>query len=141
LQGLQTALTGANTLGTLGSSQYNQQMGINQLQNLYGTQQQGQMQNILNNQYTDYTNAKNYPYKQLGFMSDMLRGLPLTANSSTMYQAAPSTVSQLAGLGTAAYGLSTLGGSTATAAKAKGGAIKAKKQSAGLADLALASMA
>jgi hypothetical protein len=46
--------------------------------------------------------------------------------------------SQLAGLGTAAYGLSQLGG---TAAKAKGGQIKEKKRPAGLAELALSKMA
>jgi hypothetical protein len=37
-------------------------------------------------------------------MSDMLRGLPLSQQTQTMYQAPPSTASQLAGLGTAAYG-------------------------------------
>jgi len=44
LQGLQTALTGANTLGQLGQQQYQQGMGINALQNQYGLQQQAQMQ-------------------------------------------------------------------------------------------------
>ena len=33
LQGLQTAMTGANTLGNLGNTQYQQNMGINQMQN------------------------------------------------------------------------------------------------------------
>jgi hypothetical protein len=33
LQGLQTALTGANALGNLGNTQYQQNMGINQMQN------------------------------------------------------------------------------------------------------------
>jgi hypothetical protein len=72
LQGLQTALTGAGQLGSLGQNQFGQQMGINQLQNQYGTQQQQQVQNMLNNQYQDYLGFQNYPYKQLGFMSDML---------------------------------------------------------------------
>jgi hypothetical protein len=40
LQGLQTALTGANALGALGGQQYQQNMGINALQNQYGLQQQ-----------------------------------------------------------------------------------------------------
>ena len=45
-----------------------------------------------------------------GFMSDLLRGLPLTQQSSTVYGQAPSMTSQLAGLGTAALGASKLAG-------------------------------
>jgi hypothetical protein len=130
LQGLQTALTGAGQLGSLGQNQFGQQMGINQLQNQYGTQQQQQVQNMLNNQYQDYLGFQNYPYKQLGFMSDMLRGLPLTQQSSTIYSQAPSMVSQVAGLGTAALGASKL--------FAKGGAVD--DAPAGLADLAIYNM-
>jgi len=140
LQGAQAALQGANTLGQLGQNQYAQETGITNLQNQYGTQQQQQVQTGLNNQYQDYLNAQNYPYKQLGFMSDMLRGLPLTANSSSIYQAAPSMVSQAAGLGTAAIGASQLmraNGGMITDHYAHGGNVRG----AGLADLALSRMA
>jgi len=99
LQGLGVGLQGASTLGQLGQNQYGQEMGINQLQNQYGGQQQQQNQNILNQQYSDFQNQVNYPYKQLGFMSDMLRGLPLSQGASTMYQAQPSLASQAVGLG------------------------------------------
>ena len=130
LQGLQTALTGAGQLGNLGQNQYNQQMGINQLQSAYGGQQQQQVQNMLNNQYQDFQNYQNYPYKQLGFMSDMLRGLPLTQQSSTVYNQAPSAISQVAGLGTAALGASKL--------FARGGSVSDRP--AGLAELAIHNM-
>ena len=134
LQGLQTALTGAGQLGNLGQNQYNQAMGINQLQSQYGGMQQQQVQNILNNQYQDFQNYQNYPYKQLGFMSDMLRGLPLTQQSSTIYQQAPSMVSQVAGLGGAAITGAKLFG-------AKGGATgDLEERPAGLADLAVYNM-
>jgi hypothetical protein len=129
LQGLQTALTGAGQLGQLGNQQYTQGMGINQLQNQYGTQQQQQSQNILNNEYQDFLNYQNYPYKQLGFMSDMLRGLPLTQQSSSIYAPPPSVGSQVAGLGAVGLG---------AALRAKGGTIEEKP--AGLADLALSRM-
>jgi len=129
LQGLQTALTSANTLGNLGNTQYQQNMGINQMQNQYGLQQQQQTQNILNNQYQDFLNAQNYPYKQLGFMSDMLRGLPLTQQSSNLYATPPSAVQQVAGLG--------LTGKALGAFK-KGGAVDARP--AGLAELAIHNM-
>ena len=130
LQGLQTALTGANALGNLGNTQYQQNMGINQMQNQYGLQQQGQTQNILNNQYQDFLNYQNAPYKQMGFMSDILRGLPLTQQSASMYQTPPSMLSQAAGLGTAALGVSKF--------MAGGGAVD--DAPAGLADLAIYQM-
>ena len=125
LQGLQTALTGANTLGNLGQNQYTQGMGINQLQNQYGTQQQGQMNTILGNQYQDFLNQQNQPYKQLGFMSDIIRGAPLSQQGSTVYTASPSTAQTVASLGLGAAGISKL--------FAKGGRVK----SSGLGGLAL----
>jgi len=108
LQGLQTALTSANTLGTLGNQQYQQNMGINALQNQYGLQQQAQMQQDLTNKYNDYLNYQNYPYKQLGFMSDIVRGAPLTQTGSSVYQAPPSTAQNITALGLGAAGISKL---------------------------------
>lgn len=110
LQGLQTALTGAKNLADIGNTQFQQNTNLLNLQNTLGLQQQQQAQNILNTQYQDYLNFQNYPYKQLGFMSDLLRGLPLTQQASTVYGQAPSTTSQLVGLGTAALGASKLAG-------------------------------
>ena len=108
LQGLQTALTSANTLGNLGGVQYQQNMGINALQNQYGLQQQAQMQKDLDTRYQDYLNYQNYPYKQIGFMSDILRGVPLTQTGSSVYQAPPSTAQNIASLGLGAAGISKL---------------------------------
>ena len=132
LQGLQTALSGAKSLADIGQTQYGQNVGLINMQNQLGGQQQQQVQNVLNNQYQDFQNYQNYPYKQLGFMSDMLRGLPLTQQSSTIYQQAPSMVSQLAGLGTAALGASKAG------LFAEGGAVGDRP--AGLAELAVYNM-
>jgi len=108
LQGLNTAIQSAGMLGTLGQNQYTQNMGINQLQNATGTQQQQQMQNVLNNQYQDYQNAQNFPYQQMGFMSDIIRGLPTSQQASTLYQAPPSTAQTVASLGLGAAGLAKL---------------------------------
>jgi hypothetical protein len=101
-------------------------MGILGMQNQFGGQQQQQVQNVLNNQYGDYLSAQNHPYKQLGFMSDMLRGLPLTQQSSSMYGQAPSMVQQVAGLGLTGKALGAF---------ASGGAVGSRP--AGLAELAL----
>ena len=108
LQGLQTAMTGASTLGQLGQQQYQQNMGINALQNQYGLQQQAQMQKGLDTDYQDFLNAQNYPYKNLSFMSDIIRGVPLTQTGSSIYQAPPSTAQNITALGLGAAGISKL---------------------------------
>ena len=131
LQGLQTANQAASNLANIGQTQYGQNMGILGMQNQFGGQQQQQVQNVLNNQYGDFLNAQNHPYKQLGFMSDMLRGLPLTQQSQAMYGQAPSMVSQVAGLGLAGAGAYKAFG-------ASGGATQdLERRPAGLAELAL----
>jgi hypothetical protein len=147
LQGLQTGLQGvqgaigagqyglagsglaaqsAGTLGQLGQTQFGQEAAITDAQMRAGALQQAQEQKGLDLQYQQYQDSMNYPYKQLGFMSDIYRGLPLTQGAQSMYQN-PSALSQAAGLGTAAYGLYQMG-------KKNGGEIK---ESGGLADLGM----
>ena len=126
LQGMQTAMTGAKSLADIGQTQYGQNMGLLNLQNQLGGQQQQQTQNILNNQYQDFLNYQNQPYKQMGFMSDMIRGLPMSQLSSTMYQTPPSMLQQVAGAGIAAKGLGLF---------AEGGSVSDRP--AGLAELAI----
>jgi len=132
MQGLSTALQGASTLGQLGTNQYNQNLGITGLQNQLGGQQQQQVQNVLNNQYQSYLSAQNYPYQQLNFMSNLIRGLPMTQQSASVYQAPPSMASQVAGLGLTAAGLGAFKGAS--------GGSTADIQSHGIQDLALAQM-
>jgi len=139
MQGMQTGLQAAGQLGQLGQTQYGQQLGNINLQNQMGAQQQAQQQGILNQQIQNYAMAQQYPQQQLAFMSNMLRGLPMQSTSTNMYQAAPSNVSQLAGLGMAGYGLSRMAGMGK-----KGGLPKdfeKSKRPAGLAELALSKMA
>ena len=128
MQGAQTALQGAQQLGALGQQQFAQESDILGQKAAMGAQQQAQVQNILGQQYSDFLAQRNYPYQQLGFISDILRGAQGT--SRTMYSPAPSPIQNLAALGGAAMGVSQIVG------KKKGGLIKA----AGLQDLALARM-
>ena len=130
LQGLNAANTAASTLGTLGNDQYNQNLGIIGLQNQLGGQQQQQVQNQMNVDQQNFLNAQNFPYQQMNFMSNLIRGLPMTQQSASVYQAPPSTLSQVAGLGLTAAGLGAF-------KSAKGGVIK---KSNGLMDLALKKM-
>lgn len=107
LQGLQTAIQGAGQLGALGGQEFAQGMDINKLQQQVGAQQQQLQQQGLTQAYQDFLNQQNYPYKQLGFMSDLIRGMPLGQQSTTqMYQAPGSLAGQIAGIGMGAYGLS-----------------------------------
>jgi hypothetical protein len=120
-------------LGQLGTNQYNQNLGITGLQNQLGGQQQQQVQNVLNTQYQNYLNAQNYPYQQLNFMSNLIRGLPMTQQSASVYQAPPSMFSQVAGLGLGVAGLSKLSGQ-------KEGGIVQEPTSNGIIDLAMHKM-
>jgi hypothetical protein len=99
LQGLQQQLAAAGQLGQLGQQQYGQQMGILEGQQKFGAEQQALQQQNLSNLYQDFLDQRNYPYKQLGFMSDLIRGTPTGSSVSTMYSAAPSALGQVAGLG------------------------------------------
>jgi len=108
LQGTQAGLAGANQLGNLGNQQLAAQQNILGTQNTLGAQQQGQQQNVINQAVQNYATAQQYPMLQLGMLNSMLRGLPMQQSSTQMYQAAPNTASQLAGLGTAGLGLAAM---------------------------------
>lgn len=123
LQGYGQGIQAASTLGQLGQTRYGQEMGISDAIARAGAVQQAQGQQGLDLAYQDFTQQKNYPYQQLAFQSDMLRGLPLSQSSQQMYSAAPSTMSQLGGLGTTALGIYGMSGGF----KKDGGVIKGYK--------------
>lgn len=75
------------------------------LQMQYGGMRQGLEQQRLSQDYQDFMNQQRYPYQQLEFMSNILRGTPM-GTVQTMYAPPPSPLSQLAGLGMGAYGAS-----------------------------------
>ena len=133
LQGLSQANAAAQNLANIGNTQYNQNMGINnQLTSLGGMQQQ-QCQNMLNAKVQCAVNAQNYQGNQINFMSNILRGLPMSNTTSNLYSAPPSVLSQVAGAGVAAAGLNKI------ATSKKGGVIRENKRG-GLKCLALAKM-
>ena len=127
LQGLQAGMQGMGQYGNLGNLYNQQQQGLYNFQNQMGAQQQRLNQDILSQQYQDFLNQQRYDRDQIGFMSDILRGAGMNS-SQTTYQAPAPLSSQLAGLGTAAYGASKLMG-------AKGGQVKHKPS--GLSALAI----
>ena len=126
LQGLNTAQQGytgaANagaTLGNLGTAQLGAETSVLGTQAQFGGQQQAQQQQAINQAILNYQNAQQYPYMQLGFMSDLLRGTQTGNTTQTQYQAQPGMASQIGGL--AATGLGAY-----AALRAEGGVIKDK---------------
>jgi hypothetical protein len=139
MQGLQTALSGAGQLGNIGQNIYGQRVGNIQLQNQLGGQQQALEQAKINQQVQDYATAQQYPMLQLASMNNLLRGLPMQSTTTQTYQAPPSALSQIGGLGATALGAYGAMGGFKNAAK--GGSTKdIKKRPAGLAELALMKM-
>jgi hypothetical protein len=122
-------LASANQLAGLGGQQLQAQQGIFNLQNQLGQQQQAQQQNIINQAVQNYATEQQYPFMQLGILNSMLRGLPMQQSSTQMYQAPPSAVSQLAGLGTA--GLGALGMYNQAMGSKRGGLQEVKKMASG----------
>lgn len=116
LQGLQAGLQGASQLANIGNQGLQAQQGIYGLQNQMGQQQQQNQQQIINQAMQDYANAQQYPLMQLGTMSNMLRGLPMQAQTTQQYQAQANPITQ---------GIGAIGalGSLAQM-KAQGGAVK-----------------
>jgi hypothetical protein len=98
LQGLQQQLAAAGQLGQLGQQQYQQQAGILGAQMGAGGQQQELKQRMLDSNYQRFIDEMSYPYKQLEFMSNLLRGTPSSAETRSTYTRAPSTFGQIAGL-------------------------------------------
>lgn len=142
LQGLQAGMQGYNQLGALGQNLYGQNIGNIGLQQQLGGVQQQTDQATRQAAYEDFLRRQQYPYQQLAFMSDMVRGAPLTQQSSTIFTPNPSLISQIGGLATAgmgAYGLynQAFGGPPKAAggtvkSYAKGGLVKADRKPAGL---------
>lgn len=129
LQGMGQAGQMAATLGQLGQTQFGQQKDILNAQMNAGTQQQNLEQQRLSQQYQDFQNQRQYPYQQLGFMSDMLRGLPLGQQAQSMYQAPPTMAQNALALGVGAMGAKQAG------LFAEGGSVG--EQSYGLGGIAL----
>jgi hypothetical protein len=117
LRGYGQGLQAAGQMGALGQQQYGQEMGLLGQQMDVGGKQQQYEQARLNQRIQDYATQQQYPFIQLGTLSNMLRGLPMQASTTQMYQAQPPLMQQ-------AVGLAGAGANLYQAMKAEGGAIK-----------------
>jgi len=113
LQGVSGAQAGyglanqaGSNLANIGAQQQANELALYGAQNAVGAQQQALQQQILNQAQQDYANEQQYPLMQLGTMSNMLRGLPMQAQTTQQYQAQPNFLTQAvgaAGTGAALY--------------------------------------
>lgn len=103
------AAQGAGTLSNIGGQQLGAQQSIANLQNTFGQQQQQNQQQIINQAMQNYNLQRMYPQQQLQWINSMLSGLPVSSTGQVTNIPAPSLVSQIAGLGTAAVGAYGLG--------------------------------
>jgi hypothetical protein len=98
LQGAQTAGQLANTLGQLGTAEQQQALNLAKAKETFGGLSRADEQAKLDIDYQDYLEQKRYPYAQLGFMSDILRGTSGLAGSGSkaIYETPPSVAEQIA---------------------------------------------
>ena len=99
---------------TAGLGQLGQQMGVQDVNSLLGVGalQQGQDQKSLDVAKQNSLAQQALPYQQVGFMSDLFRGVPaLQQTYSKTTSPGPSTTSQLLGLGIAGLGAAGSAGS------------------------------
>jgi len=100
--GLQQASLGEATQGLMGKD-------INMLLGLGGLQQQ-QDQAVLSGGLQTLLAAERQPFAEVGFLSDIFRGVPSTQTTlTTTSKPDPSLISQIGGLATGIYGLSKAG--------------------------------
>jgi hypothetical protein len=127
LQGVQGAQAGFGLLGRMGEQAANigaaqQQADIARLgfQGQMGDIQQQRQQDIINQQIQNFALAQEMPSQRLSAFNALLRGYATPTSTVSQYQAQPSGLQQLAGLGTTAAGIGTIAGM----GKKEGGAIK-----------------
>jgi hypothetical protein len=106
LRGVGQAVQAGQTLGQLGQTQ--QQANLQRLtaQEAVGGQQRALEQQRLDQAYADFLRQRDYPMEQLGYFSNLMRGIPVQLGSTqTTYAPPPSIASQVGGLGLAGLGL------------------------------------
>jgi hypothetical protein len=103
-RGSMGALQGANQLAGLGRDAYGQRVNNLGLLKDVGGMRQGYDQNLLNVDYQNELDRKNYQYQQMGFERDMISGIGNNMTTRTMYQNSPSMTNQILGAGAAYAG-------------------------------------
>ena len=108
LQGAQGLAGLAQTLGGLGTQQLAGELDITKTIGAYGDLQRAQAQQELDARRQYAQQQAEYGLSQVGDLSNLLRGIPLTDTTQTATTPPPSFASQLTGLGLTGIGLYNL---------------------------------
>jgi hypothetical protein len=111
LAGLAQAGQMGQTLSNIGSAQQQADQARLAMQQGTAAQQQAMNQQYLDTAYQDFIRQRDYPMEQMQQYSSLLRGVPVTPNSTaTTYAPSPGLGQQLMGAGLGALGMyKTLG--------------------------------
>lgn len=110
LAGLAQANQSAQTLANLGQLQQQTDLQRLQAQQAAAGQVQALEQQRLDQMYADFLRQRDYPMEQLGYFSNILRGLPVgLSTTATAYGQSPSALGQLAGVGLGGLSLYNMG--------------------------------
>jgi len=122
LQGVQTGLGGYGLMGQMGGQladitgrRFGQLRDVSEFQYGMGERQRQLEQQRINQMIQNYAMAQERPMTNLQMMNALLRGYAVPGTTTTQYQAPAPLGGQLAGLGTAAAGISGLMGRGAKA--------------------------
>ena len=111
LKGAGQGIQAGQTLGQLGTAEQGANLQRLQAQSAVGAEQRALEQQRLDQRYADFMRQRDYPMEQLGYYSNILRGIPVGLGSTaTTYAQPPSLASQAGGLGLAGLSLAKLMG-------------------------------
>lgn len=127
LQGGQLGLGAYGQMGQAGANLANitgqrlrDVMGTAQFGYGMGEQQRQLAQRAIDQQIQNWAMSQETPYNRLAQFNALLRGYATPGQTSSLYQAPPSGISQLAALGTAGIGLGAMGRMAGVGSKAGG---------------------
>lgn len=105
LRGAQTAIGAGEGLAKIGATQQAAELDRLKFQESMGQLSQAEQQRLSDLQYQDFLAQQRYPYEQLGFFSDILRGSGNLAKNVGTYDAPPSALQQMVGPGLLGLGI------------------------------------
>jgi hypothetical protein len=105
LAGGNLGLQAGAQMGALNAQQQGLRLAQAQALNAQGTAQQNLQQRELDTGYQDFINQRDYLRNNISYLSNILRGVPVTPNTVQTQYSNPNPLSQYAGLGIAGLGL------------------------------------
>ena len=106
LAGEELGLKSAAQLAALGGLEQQYELRGADVLRQVGEQRQAQEQQLMDIGYSDFLSQRDFPRQQLGYLSGIMRGVPVSPQSETsMYQRPPSAGQQLLGYGLGGLGL------------------------------------